>query len=137
MGVCEEICVPAELALTATLEGPGASDPGIHAAMAARPVPGARAGVQSVRCIFEPIADGLRLTARIEMPRLAGEIAVVEAGNPRVWVSDADTQREGRVLTAVADFVPPLGEPLAISRDAIRFTVLGAAQAVDIRGCAD
>ena len=136
LGLCETVCVPAELRFRALLEGPGRSDPDIHAALAAGPVPGAAAGLRDVACRLEPIADGLRLVAQIDLPSLGGrEIALVEAADPGVWVSEPMAERDGRALRVTADLVPPPGEALALDRSALRFTLLGPAQAVEVRGC--
>ncbi|WP_068108881.1 protein-disulfide reductase DsbD domain-containing protein [Tropicimonas marinistellae] len=137
LGVCETICVPARLTFHADLEGAGHSDPEIHRALAKRPVPGQRAGVDGVDCNLDPIPDGLQLSATIQMPRIGGEeVALVEAGDPRIWVSEPETYRSGGTLQVRADLVPPDGKPMALDRSALRFTVIGARQAVDIRGCA-
>ena len=136
LGVCETICVPATLTFSARLAGPGAMDPAIRAALAARPVPAAQAGVGRVRCEIAPIADGVQLDARIDVPRLGGtEVALVETGDPGVWVSEPQVARSGAALHVRADLVPPPGVPLALDRSALRFTVLGRSRAVDIRGC--
>ena len=136
LGVCDKICVPAHLEVDATLEGAGRSDPAIHAALAAQPRPAARAGVGKVLCTLAPGAEGLRLTAHIEMPRLSGrEDALIETGDPRVWVSEPELTREGGAITVSADLAPPAGAPLTIDRSALRFTLIGGASAVEIRGC--
>lgn len=136
LGVCETICVPAHLSFSADLDGAGASDPEIHNALADRPVSAKRAGVAAVDCDLAPIADGLRLEATIRMPQLTGsEVAVVEAGDPRIWVSEPQTQRSGQELLVQAELVPPSGKPMALDRSALRFTVIGERSAVDIQGC--
>ncbi len=136
LGVCDTICVPAHLTFDMTLDGRGHSDPAIHLALANRPVASGRAGVKGVECDLDPISDGLRLTASIRMPRLAGEeVALVEAGDPRIWVSEPETLRRGDRLEVAADLVPPTGKPMALDRSALRFTILAGTQAVDIRGC--
>jgi DsbC/DsbD-like thiol-disulfide interchange protein len=136
LGVCETICVPATLTFNARLAGSGAMDPAIRAALAARPVPGAQAGVGGVSCEVSPIADGVRLDARIDVPRLGGtEVALVETEDPGVWVSEPQVARSGGTLHVRADLVPPPGMPLALDRSALRFTLLGRSRAVDIRGC--
>lgn len=137
LGVCETICMPASLRFDAVLEGAGASDGAIQAALADRPVPGSKAGVGAVSCSFRPIEDGLRLKASIEIPKLGDEVAIVEAGDPEVWVSEAEVARNGRRLDVEADLVPPFGRGLVVDRSALRFTVIGRSQAVDIRGCTD
>lgn len=137
LGVCETICMPARISVAAQLDGKGKSDSAIQAALASRPVSGARAGVESVTCDLSQISDGLHLAARITMPRLGGrETVLVETGDPRIWVSEPESDRKGRGLQVSADLVPPNGQPMALDRSAIRFTIIGDRQAVDIRGCA-
>ncbi len=136
LGICETICMPARLLLDAQLDGAGVSDPVIHQALASQPRSAKRAGVGVVRCDLEPISDGLRLQVRIEMPRLPGdEVALVEAGDPRIWVSQPMVERRGGALHLEADLVPPNGKPMALQRTALRFTVIAGSNAVDIRGC--
>jgi DsbC/DsbD-like thiol-disulfide interchange protein len=136
IGVCEEICVPVSLVLSADLPAGGASDPRIVAALSDRPLTGSEAGVRGIDCAVEPIADGLRLTATIEMPRLGREeAAVVEVSGSAVWVSEPEVTRSGDRLRAVADLVPPEAAPFALARDALRFTVIADGQAVDLHGC--
>jgi DsbC/DsbD-like thiol-disulfide interchange protein len=135
-GVCETICVPAHLSFDMVLDGSGASDPVIRAALADGPRSATRAGVSDVDCQIAPISDGIRLTASIRMPALSGtEVAIVEAGDPRIWVSEPETRRKGDRLEVVAELVPPGGQPMALDRSAVRFTVIGSGNAVDIRGC--
>ena len=137
MGVCEDICIPVSFELTGDLPLEGAADPAIAAAMAARPVPAEAAGVTGVTCSVEPIADGIRVTATIAMPPLGGEeAAVVELADPAIWISEAESSREGGVLRATAEMVPPNGRPFAVDRSEIRITVLSDGKGVDIRGCA-
>lgn len=137
MGVCEEICIPVNLQVTAELPtGSGAGTGAIRAALADRPASAESAGVGRVVCSVEPIADGLRLTVTAELPRLPGtEQAVIEFADPTIWISEAVTSRSGGRLTAVADLVPPDAAPFAMARDGVRVTVLGSGKAVDIKGC--
>jgi DsbC/DsbD-like thiol-disulfide interchange protein len=137
IGVCEEICVPVSLDLAGDLPAPGAPDPDIAAALAARPVPAASAGVASVTCTVEPIADGIRLTASVVMPAIgADEAAILELADPTIWISEAETRRDGGILHATAEMVPPNARPFAIDRSEVRITVLSGARGVDIQGCA-
>jgi DsbC/DsbD-like thiol-disulfide interchange protein len=137
IGVCEDICVPVSLQVTATLPPHGADrDPRIAAALADRPMTAAEAGVSGIDCALEPIRDGLRLTATIDMPPLgAGEEAVVELAGAPVWVSEPELARSGNKLRAVAELVPPEAAPFALQRDDLRFTVLSGERAVEIAGC--
>jgi DsbC/DsbD-like thiol-disulfide interchange protein len=136
IGVCEEICVPVSLVVAADLPAGGASDPRIIAALSDRPMTKDEAGVRRIDCVIEPISDGLRLTATIEMPSLGrAEAAVVELANQAIWISEPTVTRSGDRLRAVADLVPPEAAPFALARDALRFTVIADGRAADIQGC--
>lgn len=138
LGVCETICIPFEARIEATLpasgSGIGASE--IRAALADVPLTASEAGIRRVSCRLEPIRDGLRLTATVEMPPLGqDEAAVIEAGDPSIWVSEVATQRQGGALMATADMVPQQGAPFALDRSSLRFTVLAGGRAAEVRGC--
>jgi DsbC/DsbD-like thiol-disulfide interchange protein len=136
IGVCEDVCIPVSLELSADLPAPGAPDAAISGAMADRPMAAAAAGVTGVTCSVEAIADGIRISAAIAMPPLGGdEAAVLELPDPSIWISEATTRREGGTLVAVAEMVPPSGQPFAVDRSQVRITVLSGARGVDIRGC--
>jgi DsbC/DsbD-like thiol-disulfide interchange protein len=136
IGVCQDICVPVTLDLSGALPEIGAPDPAIADAMSSRPISAEAAGVTAVTCAVEPIADGIRVTASVHMPALgADEAAVLETADPAIWVSEAVSHREGDVLHATAEMVPPNGRPFAVDRSAIRITVLSGERGVDIHGC--
>ena len=136
LGVCEAVCIPTRLEVSADLDGSGGMDPAIRAALAARPMTAERAGVRGVRCTLSPLPDGLRLDAEIRMPDAGGaEIALVETGDPAIWVAEPQAARRGDTLHVRTDLVPPRGAPLVVERDALRFTILGSRRAVDIQGC--
>lgn len=131
MGICHDICVPVQLELDADLEGPGAPDAEIRAAMAAEPAP--RPG--AAHCALEPIADGVRVTAAIDLPPAAGEVALFELRSTPMWVSDSESQRDGGQMIASAEFVPESGQPFNLDPRDLRITVLSAQGAVQIDGC--
>jgi DsbC/DsbD-like thiol-disulfide interchange protein len=136
IGVCRDICVPATLRVDVALAAPGAPDPAIKAALAARPLQAGKAGVKGATCRIEPIRDGLRLTANLVLPPTGGaEAVVIEAGSPDIWVSESEVTRDGTRLTASADLVAPSGEPFGLDRAGLVLTVVGSARAVEIRGC--
>ena len=96
-GVCEEICVPMSVKITADLTNSGARVATIDQALANQPRPAIAAGVGSVTCAIEPISDGLQLTASIEISPLGGhEVAVVELPDRSIWISEATTSRTGK-----------------------------------------
>ncbi len=136
LGICQDICMPVAVRVAADLEMPGGNDPRIRAAMASRPATAREAGLRSVSCSVEPISDGLRVTADIEMPRLGGdEIAVFELPDQTIWVAEAEASRQGERLTAVTEMVPSTNGPFLLNRSEVRITVLAAGRAVDIWGC--
>ena len=135
LGVCQDICMPMQLQVRADLPATPRPAP-IRAALADMPRPAAAAGVGRVTCTVDPIADGLRLTARIDMPSLGpGEVAVFELPDRAIWISEAEVSRNSGQLVAAADMVPENAAPFALDRSTVRITVLGAGGAVDIRGC--
>jgi DsbC/DsbD-like thiol-disulfide interchange protein len=136
LGVCETICVPATVILAGRLGAGGSPDPRIEAALAARPHQARAAGLTGVACAVDPIADGLRVTARLDLPPLGSkEVAVFELSDATIWISEADSRREGGRLTAAAEMVAPSGAPFALDRSDLRITVLGEGRAAELRGC--
>lgn len=137
IGVCRDVCMPAELRFEAALADAGAADPAIRAALADRPSTPREAGVRRVSCDVAPIADGLAVEATIDMPGITGrEMVVMEPPQGDVWVAEAVVRRDGTHLRARSDMVPPSGAPFALDRGALRLTVLGEdGVAVEIAGC--
>ncbi len=138
-GICEDVCMPLDARISAVLPAAAAEadqDPRIIDAMAARPVAAGKADVVSADCSVEPIADGLRVTARIDMPEVGSdEFLIVETADRSIWVSQAIVRREGDILTAEADLVPPTARPFDLDTETLRITVLAEGRGVDIQGC--
>lgn len=131
LGICHDICMPAHLEFSGDFSGQGARDPRILSALDEVPDPAAGA-----RCTVEPIADGLRLTARIPLPaRPASDTVVFETRDPTVWVASAETRRQGGELISQTDLVPPEGAPFALDRSGVTLTVLAGNEAFEIKGC--
>ncbi len=137
LGVCEEVCVPMTVAISAELDRTARPDPMIEAALASMPETAGAAGLSSVRCEAEPIRDGMRMTASMTIPPVGSdEFTVVELADQSVWVSPAETRREGAELRTTADMVPPIAAPFALDRSTIRITIFGAAgRVVELQGC--
>ena len=135
LGLCKDICVPAQLVLGDDLPMPGAPDPLIAAALGRLPQDGASAGLADLACTAEPIEDGLRVTARMTLPQGTGPETVVMEPQAPVWVSDATVLRQGDVLVAQADFVPSPGQAFDLTPETLRLTVLDETRAVEVTGC--
>ncbi|PIE08177.1 MAG: hypothetical protein CSA74_03070 [Rhodobacterales bacterium] len=136
-GICKEVCTPLHVELSAVLPADSkAQNPRILGALAARPDTAEEAAVAGAACAIEEIADGLRLTARLDMPPVgAEEFVAVEAEDPTIWISEAVVRREQNVLIAEADLVPPQAKPFPLDPQTLRFTVIAGGRGVDIRGC--
>jgi DsbC/DsbD-like thiol-disulfide interchange protein len=131
LGICHDICMPAHLTFSGDLAGAGHDDAKIKSALDAGPRTG-----KDANCTVEPIADGLRVTARIALPAQGSDETVVfETPDPKVWVAEAQTSRRGAVLVSQTDLVPPDGAPFALDRSSVTVTVLAADHSVEIRGC--
>jgi len=139
IGVCRDICMPVSLRVARDLPPDGGAagrDPRIAAALAARPHTAAEAGVGRVLCRVAPIEGGMELVAEIEMAQMgARELVVVESGDPALWVAQAETARKGDRVRVRTEIYHVDGKGFALDRSALRFTVLSAGDAVDIRGC--
>ena len=138
-GVCSDICVPADRTLTARLD-PDAPEEGralIEAALARRARTPGEAGVVSVSCSLARDADGYAVTAEIGFAAAPapGQVAVIEAGQPDLWVGAADSRTEGRTVFARAPIETAGDGTLMLDRRSLRLTVLDAGRAVDIPGC--
>ena len=136
LGVCDKICLPASLSLSSDLIAPGAPDAQIQSALANRAATAGEAGVSQVECQVDPIADGLRLTARLQMPDPGRpEVVAFETADRQVWVAEAVTERRGGELISMTELVPPNGAPFALDRSGITMTILAANGAVEVKGC--
>ncbi len=136
LGVCDEICLPASLVFAGLVVPDGRDSADIKAALTARPISGKSAGLNAIRCEIAPIDDGLRVTAHLDMPSIGQEETVIfEAGLPGVWVSHAETERNGNVLIAGVDMVGQSGAPFALDRSGITLTIVAGDSAVELQGC--
>lgn len=131
LGVCEEICVPVTVRIAADLPAVGAVSALLNTALNDRPARGT-----SMRCEIAPIADGLRVSVVTDTEAFgANEVAVIEAGESGLWISEADVTRSGATLRAEVDMVPPTAKPFALSRSGVRLTILADGKAIEIEGC--
>jgi hypothetical protein len=63
------------------------------------------------------------------------ETLVLEHSRPDIWVTEAVTRRDGGVLRATADILPPDRGPFGLNRSDLRITVIGSRMAVELDGC--
>ncbi|MEO1537359.1 MAG: protein-disulfide reductase DsbD domain-containing protein [Pseudomonadota bacterium] len=130
LGVCEEVCIPMTLQVTAELPAGGNHDKAIAASMDNQPVMGG-----GIECDIAPISDGLRLTARTGSAAFSAEVVVIEVSTPDVWVSPSEMSQSGSNLVAEVEMVPPNAQPFALARSGVRMTLIGNGRALELRGC--
>ncbi|MEX0283047.1 MAG: protein-disulfide reductase DsbD domain-containing protein [Paracoccaceae bacterium] len=136
LGVCEEVCIPAQLSFAARLDPEAGRNPAISAALAQGPFSPQEAGVQGATCAIRPSEDGLKIETRIALPGGSGrETVIVEPGNPKIWASEMKAQRSGGTLVAKGELVHVDGKSFALNRSQIVITVLTRGMAVEIHGC--
>ena len=137
-GLCKDICLPAEVVLTAALMQGATDHPLIMAALADQPMNAQAAGAAGWACTTTPIKDGVQLALTLPMPKWAGagdEVVVVEHLDASIWASPAQVARQGDTLTAVADLVPPQAKPFDLAGGDLRLTVLAGGKAAELQGC--
>ena len=136
LGVCRDVCMPVTLDLEGLLPPVTDRVREIGLALSDRPLTASEAGAGRATCAVEPIADGLRVTVTVDLPRTGNdETLVLEHRHPDIWVSESVTRREGGTVRAVADVVPPDHGPFALNRSDLRITVVGSQMAVELDGC--
>ncbi|WP_246587860.1 protein-disulfide reductase DsbD domain-containing protein [Paracoccus bogoriensis] len=129
LGLCDNICVPAQLDLSAPPPGT-LPDSRIKAALAETP----RLVEHLPECRIEAIADGLRV--EMALPSEAPELAAIEVeGKPDLWVSGAQIEMRADGPVAVAEMVGPEAAPFPLDPSALRLTVVSAKDAVESLGC--
>jgi DsbC/DsbD-like thiol-disulfide interchange protein len=132
MGICADVCIPADVQLDTVLTGPGQPSATIRRALGQLPQPVAA----KPECQIVPNGGALRLNLRIPISRAKNEFPVIETANPDVWVATSKTWREGTHLLAQADLYPPQGVPYVFDRSALRVTVVSDGRARELSGCA-
>ncbi len=138
LGVCRDVCMPLTINLTGDLPSDAtARDGRIAAALADRPLTASEAGARAVSCTVSPGKDGqLNLRAEMTLPPTGGpESAVIEAGDPNLWIAEPKLSRQGDTLIAETRVAHAGGRAFALDRSQLRLTVVGTRQAVDIKGC--
>ncbi|MCT4554405.1 MAG: protein-disulfide reductase DsbD family protein [Pelagimonas sp.] len=138
LGICKDICLPHSISVSAQLPAKaGKPDPMIAAAMVDMPLTRSEAQVGKMRCDIRAAKDGLRLTARIDMPRMGGGApeTVIETADPQIWVAQPQAYWQDGQLVAHTQMAHAEGSVFALDRSGVRVTVFGRGQAVDIQGC--
>lgn len=134
LGVCDDICIPVDLDLNATMHGAGQQDRAIAAALSSRPGTAKAAGLRAVSCEIAPHQRGLQLSAALDMPQNgANEFALVEMTGAQGPGRSLGSERNGDAL--MGHMLLP-GTTTAIDRSAVRVSVVTEQGTVVHQGCA-
>jgi DsbC/DsbD-like thiol-disulfide interchange protein len=133
IGVCKDICVPLQIMVDETIKANStAATQAIKTALATVP----RAGARHVSCDTTLGTRGIQLTVAASLPHLGGaEDAAIETGDPLVWATDPEVSRRGQTLTLKTELIHALSGTFALNRSALRLTLIGTDNAIDIQGC--
>lgn len=138
-GACADVCVPNQAVARAVVapDAPAEGRAEIEAALAAGAETPAEAGVTAVTCSLAPAADGYEIAAEVRFAdALApGQVAVLEPGQPDLWIGTATSRTEGSRVIARAPVEASGGGGPILERGGLRLTVLDGRRAVDIHGC--
>lgn len=133
LGVCNDICIPVDLELSAMIEGQGRPDRAIAAALSSRPGAARSAGLRNVTCEIAPDRRGILLSAALDMPRMgAEEFVLVEMTGGYQSGRAMPTERHGDALTG--HMLLPSGTG-AIDRSAVLVSVVSERGTVVHQGC--
>jgi DsbC/DsbD-like thiol-disulfide interchange protein len=138
-GICNDICIPAEVRIAGRLDPDGAPQGGaaIKAALATRARDAAEAGIVETTCRLAADGDArvLEATVRLRTPPSGPQVAVIEAvARPDLWIGEATARTDGATVTAEAR-LDSSAPGIVLDRSALRLTLIDAARAVDIEGC--
>lgn len=135
LGVCDNICVPAKLRLTALVGGPDAPSPEIHAALGAQPASGKAAGFRPPVCVLAPSKDGLRLTARLSMPEETAQAVAIETTDPSLQFRAPRLDHQGSATSVETEAIFTGPGAIALDRSKLMITVIGRDRALEFLGC--
>ena len=131
IGVCQEICIPVSLTVTAVLPANGPIDRVIKAAFQKLP----KVGVTKINCTFTPATDGMHLS--LILPHQNQDIngATIELGNPKLWTETPTIDSAGDQLEITTNILTPSGNPITVGRGDVVTTIFSATTATEYHGC--
>jgi hypothetical protein len=137
VGICENICVPAEFTLSQELRaGVAKRHPKIVAALVSRPKSAREANVKYIDCRFSPSEDAMSVEIEVSLPHVGKrEVMIIEYEQPNHWVRLSSSGRSGQILTARATINRASGPMVSIERSKLRITVVSTNKSVDIGTC--
>ena len=137
VGICENICVPAEFTLSQELKaGVKKRHPKIVAALVNKPKSARQANLENIDCSFSPSDDAMSVKIELTLPHVGKrEVMMIEYEQPNHWVSLSSSLRSGDILTAQARVNRTSGPIVSMERSKLRITVVSSDASVDIGNC--
>ncbi len=134
LGVCDDICIPVDLALQLGVSDTGRPDGMIATALTQTPRKARSAGLVDVSCDITPENRGVRLSATLTLPpQGTEEFALIEMTGPPIRSTALPSERKGDTITGHTLFRLTPGH--AIDRSAVRISVVSENGVVQHQGC--
>ncbi len=136
-GVCSEICVPAQSAFLARLDGSAGEGVAlIEAALQKGPQTGETAGLESIGCTVVPSGSGYEITANLGFAEaIEAPMTVIEYGTSEIWIDFTESETDGAAITASAPMKYYGSGEMDMDMAALTVSVFGKDRAVEIQGC--
>ena len=135
IGVCDDICIPVDVALQLNLYDSGRPDGMIATALTRKPRQARQTGLQTVTCTVTPEKRGIRLSVSLALPPQGrDEFALVEMVGSTVSSRAMRSERTGDTITGHSLLRLKPGE--AIDRSAVRTSIVSENGVVQHQGCA-
>ncbi len=132
LGVCADICIPVDLPIHLVVNGAGAHDRQIAAALSHQPRSARVSGLQSVSCTTRAKPRGLRLSATMRIPPTGqNEFMLIEIAGTQARVRVLPSRRDGDVITGEI----LLRDVAGIDRESVRLTLVSDSGALEHQGC--
>ena len=138
LGICEDICVPAELSFAGLLLPENQKrDPKIMAALANIPYSSAEANLKELKCSLKAVEGAVQIDVALSMPSIGTkEILILEYLRPDHWIVMQKPARKGESLISSGLLYSETGHPPEVLLSELTVTVIGSDYAVDAGTCA-
>lgn len=136
IGVCNDICIPVDIALRSDINDSGTRDARITAALSRTPTIASTAGLQDVSCTIEPADRGLRLTVQMELPVTgADEFMLIETPGLDLRSRVLPSRRDGDTITGQALLRASSGQMAGLDRSNVLINLVSENGVVTHQGC--
>ncbi len=138
-GICDEVCLPAQDAMSLALPADGAQPLAapIRDALARRPLTAAEAGITEHSCAIRPAnGRGFDVTTRLRAAGpLGADYAVIESGAKDIWITPRMIEPQADGMTIRSEMAHYGKGSFSLDRSQMRVTLFTGAGTIDLRGC--